>query len=102
MVGPRFMAILFFVFPVPASEYTGMLPTLRGRGERFYVLLRTDRTNRPWLHYSAVTVFEATRTPAFQIPPPGHPRSSGLPGGSRNLCSPAHLGRWSGGSGSYR
>jgi hypothetical protein len=36
-----------------ASEYTGVFLTLRGRGERFYVWLRTARTNRPWLHYSA-------------------------------------------------
>ncbi len=36
-----------------ASEYTGVFLTVRGRGDRLYVWLRTNRTNRPWLHYSA-------------------------------------------------
>ena len=42
-----------------ASEYTGVYLTVRGRGDRFYVWLRTDRTNRPWLHYSAELTVDA-------------------------------------------
>lgn len=36
-----------------ASGYAGVYLTVRGEVDRAYLWLRTDRTNRPWLHYAA-------------------------------------------------